>query len=127
MHEVLRSMLLLFLKSEIRNFLKVSPLTASKSLHLPLPVIPAFPFLVFQVFQDSGFDVDLEGVALVEPDGYPGESHFPAVQVPVDIHRCIGKFVRLEIVPRAESDLPFWCQAQITGEVECLGYPFNCT
>ena len=42
-------------------------------------------FLVFDVFEAAGFDVDDEVPAFVVAEGYPVEAHFPAVKVAVDV------------------------------------------
>ena len=55
------------------------------------PVSEIFLFIPFQVFEHIGFYVDGEIPALSETKRYPVETHFPAVQIAVNIEGGIGK------------------------------------
>ena len=63
-------------------------------------------FLVFDVFEAAGFDVDLEVPAFVVAEGHPVEAHFPAVEVAVDVDGGVGEAFVDEVVAGGDGHAP---------------------
>lgn len=79
-------------------------------------VLVGLLFLVFDVLEAAGFDVDLEVPAFVVAEGDPVEAHFPAVEVAVDVDRSVGEPFVDEVVACGDGDSPVGCEVGVGGE-----------
>ena len=70
--------------------------------------------------QDGGFHVDGEIPALVVADGDPVESHFPTVEVAIDVQRGVGESVVGEVPAGGEGDFPLLGEAYVAAYCQGL-------
>ena len=83
-------------------------------------VLVGLLFLVFDVFEAAGFDVDDEVPAFVVSKGNPVEAHFPAVEVAVDVDGGVGEAFFDEVVAGGDGDAPVGCEVGVGGDGEGL-------
>ena len=83
-------------------------------------VLVGLLFLVFDVFEAAGFDVDYEVPAFVESEGNPVEAHFPAVEVAVDVDGGVGEAFVDEVVAGGEGDAPVGSEFEVGRQAEGL-------
>ena len=83
-------------------------------------VLVGLLFLVFDVFEAVGFDVDDEVPAFVVTEGYPVEAHFPAVEVAVEVDGGVGETFVDEVVASGDGDTPVWGDFGVGGDAEGL-------
>ena len=70
--------------------------------------------------QHRGFHVDREAETAPVAEGYPVESHLPAVQVAVDVNRGVGELFLLEVVARRETDFPLFGDVEVAADIQGL-------
>lgn len=104
--------------AKLPEMFEFSKTIQSKNRHF-LPchiVVNTFAFGVFYALKNRGFDVDLKIIAFSLSEGNKTQTHFPAVQIAVNIGIGIGYFVVLKIVAGREADFPLIGQAKTAAQ-----------
>src|SRR5690554_510673 len=61
----------------------------------------------FQVFEDGGFDPDVDAVGSEPAEGYPIDVHLPAMEVSGDADHGLGSLFGGYVKARGKVDFPF--------------------
>ena len=83
-------------------------------------VLVGLLFLVFDVFEAAGFDVDYEVPAFVVSEGNPVEAHLPAVEVAVDVDGGVGDAFFDKVVAGGDGDAPVLGNVGVGGDAKGL-------